>query len=102
MLEMGKVEQSILKQAIKQGAPIPERIANAPELRLGLELYLQAFFDLDSERSHGMGLTRIAWSSIVDYSIALGLNEDETDDMIYFVKAMDFANLERLDSKRAK
>jgi hypothetical protein len=69
---------------------------------MGLQLYLNAFFDLDSERSHGMGLTRIAWSSIKDYAIAYEFSEEQTEDLIFLIKRMDAAHLERLDSKTAK
>lgn len=93
---MGPHEQSIARQAVRLGNPIPDRIANAPELQLGLQLYWQAFFDLDSERSHGFTLTPIPWNAIAGYCIAHDLDEDQTEDMFYFVKAMDAANLKRL------
>ena len=81
---------------------MPERIANAPDLFMGLEMYLQAFFDLDSERSHGMGLTRIPWSSIADYSIAFELDDEQTACLFYHIRTMDEANLIRLDEKLPK
>jgi hypothetical protein len=77
---------------------------NAPELRLGLSLYLEAFFDLDSERSHGFNLTRIPLSAIRDYAVAFEFDGYQTESLFYLIKAMDRANLERLskeiDSKR--
>ena len=47
---MGKLEQQIAKQAVQAGREIPDKIANAPQLELGLDLYLSAFFDLESDR----------------------------------------------------
>jgi hypothetical protein len=44
LLELGPHEQAIAKQAMRAGQPLPDRIANAPELEVGLQLYLQAFF----------------------------------------------------------
>lgn len=99
---MGKAEQSIARQAMRRGAPIPDRIANAPELQVGLQLYLQAFFDLDSERSHGNGLSSIPWSAIKDYALAHDLDDEQTDDLFYFVKKMDKAHLDRLEAKTKK
>jgi hypothetical protein len=99
---MGKAEQSIIKQAVRFGNPIPERIANAPKLNLGLQFYLDAFFDLDSERTHGFSLTRIPWSAIVNYARATELDDQETDDLVYIIQAMDRAHLERLEKKNEK
>lgn len=84
------------------GQPLPDRIANAPELITGLELYLQAFFDLDCERSHGMGLTRIPWSSIKDYAIAFDFDSRQTEDLFYYIRALDFANLIYLEERMPK
>lgn len=97
---MGPSEQQIVAQALRMGKPIPDRILNAPELHLGLELYLNAFLDLDSERSHGFGLTAIPWTSIKQYADAFELDEVQTSDLFFFVKKMDQAHLKRLDAKQ--
>jgi len=96
---MSKIEQSIAKQALRSGRPVPDRIANAPELKPGLLLYMQAFFDLDSERSHAFGPTPIPWTSIYQYTKAFELDPEQTEDMFYFIKAMDSANLKRIEEK---
>ena len=96
---MGPHEQAIAKQAIRAGQPIPERIANAPELRLGLQLFIQAFFDLDSERSHSMGLVAIPWTSINDYAKAYNFDEEQTEDLFFFIRKLDTSHLKRLESK---
>ena len=102
VLEMAPTEQHIAKQCYAIGQPLPDRIANAPELISGLEMYLQAFFDLDSERSHSMGLTRIPWSSIKDYSLAFDLSVRQTEDLFYYIRAMDGANLQYLEERLSK
>jgi hypothetical protein len=99
---MGPTEQHIARQCYNIGQPIPERIANAPELMLGSQLYLQAFFDLDSTRNHGMGLTRISWTSIKDYAAAFELDCRQTEDLFYYIRKLDEANLIRLDEKIPK
>jgi len=92
------MEQNIIKQSLRSGQPIPERIANAPELQLGLVFYLQAFFDLDSERSvGGYGLGRIPWLAIKQYAEFYVLDEDQIECLIYYIRAMDTAHLKRLD-----
>lgn len=101
-MDLGAIEQSIAKQAIRAGQPIPERIAQAPKLRFGLLFYLQAFFDLDAERSQGMGIGRIPWSAILSYANYYCLNDESTDDLVYLLRSMDVAHLNRLEAKREK
>lgn len=99
MLEMGPVEQSIAKQAMRAGMPLPSRIANAPELLPHLVLYLQAFFDLDSERSHALVPTAIPWSSIKSYAVAYEFDEEETEDLFFFIRRMDTDHMARIAKK---
>jgi hypothetical protein len=99
MLDMGHIEQSIAKQAMRSGQPLPDRIANAPELRTGLELYLQAFFDLDSERSHATSPTAISWSSVRNYAETFEFDEEQTENIHYFIREMDSENLKRIANK---
>lgn len=97
---MASIEQNIAQQAIRAGVQIPDRILNAPTLLQGLDLYLQAFFDLDTDRSHATGLTRIPWSSIKNYAEFYDFSLEQCEDLFYFIKAMDLAHLKRLDEKK--
>jgi len=81
---------------------MPERIANAPELQNGLQVYLQAFFDLDAERTHALALTPIPWTSINGYSTAYKFDEEQTEDLLYHIRKMDNAHLSRLSKKQPK
>lgn len=102
VLEMGLIEQGIAKQAIAAGNPLPDRIANAPELEEGLEVYFEAYFDLDTERHHGMGLMQIPWSSIQKYAEANQFDEEQTEELHAYIRQMDNANLARLGKKKGK
>jgi hypothetical protein len=93
---MGPHEQSIAKRAYQNGEPMPERIANAPELKLGLQLYLNAFLDLDSERELGP----IPWSSISNYARTFGFDEEQTADLFYFVRKTDNAVTRKRSEKQ--
>lgn len=97
---MGDTEGNIIAQCYRFGEPLPERIKNAPKLILGLQLYFNAFFDLDTERSHAQGLTLIPRSAMVEYARELGLDSVAKSDLIYYVRQMDLANLEMLEEKR--
>lgn len=99
LLEMGPIEQSIAKQAIRAGQPLPDRIANAPELRPHLQLYLSAFFDLDAERTHAFSPSAIPWSSMAEYAKAFEFDEELTDELFYFIRRMDSEHLKQLASK---
>lgn len=96
---MGATGQNIAKQAVRSGEAIPDRILNAPKLRLGLSLYLSAFFDLDSQRPQGFGLGRIPWLAIREYAAFYELDEEQTDCLLFFIQAMDVAHLKRLEKK---
>lgn len=102
MLELGPIEQNIAKQAMRAGQPIPERIANAPKLSMGLQLYMQAFFDLDCERSHAMAPTAIPWSSVQDYARAFDFDEEQTEDLHFLIRRMDSKHLAKLSAKIKK
>ena len=84
---------------MRSGNPLPERIANAPELIVGLQLYLNAFFDLDCERSHAMAPTAIPWSSVSDYARAYEFSDEQTEDLHFFIRRMDMMHLKRLSKK---
>lgn len=80
--------------------PLPDRIKNAPKLFAGLQLYFQAFFDLDAERSHQFGFQAIPRSAIVNYCDELELDDEQRADMLHHVRGMDRAHLARLEANR--
>lgn len=88
-MEQGESERTIIKQCQQQGLPLPAKIANAPELALGLEFIYTAFWELSTCRPIGMGMGAIPWSAIYDYAAVHGLDADETEDLAYFVRKLD-------------
>lgn len=68
----------------------------------GLQFFFTAFFDLDTERSHANGLTRIPWSKIKGYAEHYALSDEQTDDLLHFILRMDDAHLARLWEKQPK
>jgi hypothetical protein len=67
-------------------------LQNAPALRLGLALYFNAFFDLDTERDRGE-LQPIARSMCFQYAHDYEFDECQTDDLWYYIQRMDLAAL---------
>jgi hypothetical protein len=88
-LEQAPVEQRIIQQCTREGLPLPKKIANAPQLGLGLELYYDAFLELNSCRASGWGLMPIPWSAIRDYAETFDLDEEQFEDLYYYVRVMD-------------
>lgn len=78
-----------MEQCLRERLPFPDRIANAPELTLGLELYYLAFMELTDSRQMGMSLGPIPWKVIREYCRELGLSEDQTEEMHLHLKEMD-------------
>lgn len=90
---MGKIDKSIVRQSIRFKTPIPERILNSPKLYLGLELYLEAFYELTDERQNGMELGFIPRRAITEYAEFHNFNDEQKFDLLYLIKALDHAYL---------
>jgi hypothetical protein len=100
-LTQAPIEQRIIRQCFRERSPLPDKIANAPKMRLGLELYYGSFWDLSSCRVTGWSLGPIPWTAIHDYARAYGFDEEQTDDLIYYVRELDIAYLQ-YEHKKAK
>lgn len=94
--------QSFAKSAAKLNRKLVgvDQKQQEPVLNYGLEFYLDAFMDLDSERSHGMGWMRIPWHCTWQYGLAYDLDTEQMDDLVYFISRMDAAHITRLEEKR--
>ena len=89
-LEQGPTEKFIIEQCYRQIMPLPEKIQNAPDLFLGLELFYMAFMDLTSCRGQGYGTEGpIGWLQISDYCFIHGIIGEQRDDLIYHVQHLD-------------
>lgn len=54
-------------------------------------MYLSAWLDLDSSRPAGSNLARIPWTAVNDYCTRLGFDNEQYEDMLYYIQAMDTA-----------
>lgn len=79
-----------------------DKLPAAPELRMGLELYYGAFWDLSTCRPIGMSEGPISWLSIDAYATARGLDEEQRDDLHHHIRFMDRAYLEHMGKKRER
>ena len=93
-LEQGPTERKIIEQSVRQRLPLPDRILNAPELGLGLELFYNAFNDLTPCRAIGFGEGPIPWLAIDDYCRRQGITGVQREDLLYHVQQLDTVYLE--------
>lgn len=96
---MGQVEQRMIQECYRRKKALPERIQDAPDLLLGLELYFNAFIELNTCRSTGWSAGPIPSWSVGEYADRLDLNEDETEDLHYHMRMMDQAFLKHMARK---
>lgn len=89
------------RQAIANRRPLPKILADEPPTtQLGLSLYLQAFFDLDSERPPSFnGIRRIPKSAVRAYAKEFDFDDDQTDALDYYIGEMDSAYIKRQEEK---
>jgi len=60
---------------------------------MGLEIYYDAFHDLNTCRQSGFGAGPISWASIRDYAQTFEFDDEQQDDLFYFIRVMDNAYL---------
>jgi hypothetical protein len=99
-MEQGPKEQEIIRACFAMRMPLPDRIRNAPQLWFGLELYLDAFYELNTDRPSGWGVMPIPWSVIKDYALAHDFDDDQTERLFVHVRALDSVFREYHDKKR--
>lgn len=89
----------MIRECFRRKRPIPERIQNAPDLLTGLELYFEAFIELNTCRTTGWSPGPIPSWCIDEYSNRLDLDEDEAEDLHYHIRMMDQAFLLHIAEK---
>lgn len=97
---IGKHEKAIVRQALQANEPIPDKILNAPQLILGLEFFYLAFSDLDSTRTLGDNLQSISWLSINEYAKYNNLDDEQSDRLHKYIRAIDNDHIKRIENER--
>lgn len=96
---MGELEEILTERALKEGMPIPDRIANAPDIFPWLMLYMRAFFALDTHRSHSQGVSRIPWLAIEQYARINEFDTQQKEDLHFFTSRLDDFMCKKLAAK---
>ena len=87
---------------MREGRKLPAKIANAPELRMGLELYYDAFRELTTCRASGWSLGPIPWLAMREYAVAFQFSEEQSNWLYYLVRQMDEAYRDHHAPKKGK
>ena len=74
-------------------APIPKAIQDAPDLRLGLEFVYKSFWELSTARPVGWGPGPIPWTVIRDFADFHQLDQEDFEEFVFLIRAMDQAFL---------
>jgi hypothetical protein len=90
-LEQAPHEVNLIQQSIRQRRPVPDVIANAPELLPGLQLYWTAWMNLMTCRRAPSAL--ISWADIQHWADIHDLDSLQTADLHFHIRSMDLAFL---------
>jgi hypothetical protein len=94
-LEQGPTEKFIIQQCAQQRLPLPEKIANAPELLIGLEFFYMAFLDLTTCRGTGYDTEGpISWLAIKEWADSNEVEGEQREDLFYYINELDKAYLD--------
>lgn len=96
-MEQGQVEKKIIEQCMRENLPLPDKIANAPVLLEGLDLYYEAFQNLVGDR--GSAELPISWLAIHTYCRQFDLSEEQEQAMHHHIKEMDSVYLKVREKK---
>lgn len=97
----GGTEAAIVRMAKAARQPLPERIAQAPELRPELGLFYTAFFDLHTTRQIGFAEGPISWLAINEYCMYHQIVGEQREDFEYHLAKMDAVYLDYVSKKRS-
>jgi hypothetical protein len=79
--------------------PLPDKIANKPTIKIGLDLYWKAFQDLSSDRDIGMGVGPIPWSSIHEWGRRNHIYGDDFERLVQVIRGLDAVFMEKQGKK---
>ena len=87
---------------MREGTPLPASIQNAPELPFWLSMFFEAFHALNPSRYSVNGTSPIPWDLVQAYAVHHDFDEYQTEQLHYFVAAMDRVYLEHEGKTRTK
>jgi len=98
-LQFGPIEKREVRQSLQTRHVLPDAIRNAPELNKGLQIFLQAFFDLDTERPVSLEIGRIPYFKVKKYGKSLGYKKQDLRYFIDVINRLDLAYVKKQNGK---
>jgi len=94
----------LIDECLRLGERLPDSILNAPTLEKHLSFYLDAFWELSSERQIGFGEGVIPITAILNYASHYDFNSEEEHDLVFLIRKQDEAYLKyrKLQEERKK
>jgi len=83
-------------------AEIDKRLATEPEIQASDLFYWRSYWILTSDRPVGMGMAAIPFTSIDRYATRYSLRNEEFDDLLDVVMAMDAAHMAASEKNKPK
>jgi hypothetical protein len=77
------------EELLSRGVAVPEDFLSPPELPPMSQVFLEAFWDLSTERSIGMSVGAIPLSRVLVVAEWYGLDEDNTRTLFQVVRVLD-------------
>lgn len=94
---MSSKEEYLKKQAKMMRQPVPDRIKNKPKLGTGLQLYYDAFMELQNDRNEA-GF--IPWTVKTQYADRFKFSELQYENLNYFLNKLCGCYSEWLNKRR--
>lgn len=69
--------------------PLPDAIANKPDITAGLDVYWQAFTDLNTSRELGMAEGPIPWTAMDQWATRHRIVGEDFDRLVIILRGMD-------------
>ena len=99
-MEFGGSNAATLQRQLKRAGLEENKALASPELNDGLVFYVESFFKLTSDRLHEMG--PIPTMTILKYANYYDFDQEEENDLLYFLRAMDNTFLDHLSEENKK
>lgn len=81
---------------------LPDKIKGAPQILPGLELYYEAFTELSSSRTSGMGIGAIPWTAIDRWALRYEVEGDDFERLAMYIRMMDAKFIEFASKQQSK
>ena len=99
-MEFGGSNAATLQRQLKRAGLEDNKALASPDLNGGLVFYVDMFFKLTTDRLHEMG--PIPTMAILNFANYYDFSQEEENDLLFFIRAMDNTFLEHVAAENKK